>query len=404
MLNLVPSDSNVDARTAALFGKPAPAQPRQAAHAAESKPTSAKRKHNRRASNQQAERDAAVRFALEAIHKMAHPPRAQKWVQATERRRSARQARAVERKKKAGLPIDSNEDEGEAAAPSGAPLTASNGGDAAAEAPSTSVAAAVSAESAERLERTVFVGNVPPATKRLELQRHFSSFGKVESVRIRSAASAPKISKKAAVITGNIDTSIRDGVNAYIVFASADAVEAAIDSNGKFAFGRHLRVDAATRGERTPGTARRSVFLGNLPFDVQDEAIWRVFSECGKVEYVRIVRDANTQQGKGFGYVCFESKGSVEMALERHETKLFGRAIRVQRCKAHTASAEAKGDVGAGREWKKHTAAALRLKLTATAKARKKHKPGAISKAGKAGKKAKKSLKGRGKEASRKKH
>jgi RNA recognition motif-containing protein len=46
--------------------------------------------------------------------------------------------------------------------------------------------------------------------------------------------------------------------------------------------------------------------VGNLPFDVQDEAIYTHFARCGKIEFVRIVRDKKTNIGKGFGYVQFK--------------------------------------------------------------------------------------------------
>jgi nucleolar protein 12 len=47
------------------------------------------------------------------------------------------------------------------------------------------------------------------------------------------------------------------------------------------------------------------VFVGNLPFDVQDEELYTHFERCGEIEFVRIVRDKKTNIGKGFGYVQF---------------------------------------------------------------------------------------------------
>ena len=48
---------------------------------------------------------------------------------------------------------------------------------------------------------------------------------------------------------------------------------------------------------------RRSVFLGNLPFDAQEEQLWTLFGkgvsggvEC--IENVRLVRDRSTNRGK----------------------------------------------------------------------------------------------------------
>ena len=48
------------------------------------------------------------------------------------------------------------------------------------------------------------------------------------------------------------------------------------------------------------------MFVGNLPFDVQDEDLYRYFLRCGDIEFVRVVRDKKTNIGKGFGYVQFK--------------------------------------------------------------------------------------------------
>ena len=193
----------------------------------------------------------------------------------------------------------------------------------------------------ERLARTVFVGNVPVATTRKQISRHFAQYGDVERVFVRSAAPAnPKLPPGAALITGTVDAAVRDSVNAFVVFAAAASANAATAANGEPAFGRHLRIDsAAARGSAAPElNTKCSVFLGNLPFDTQEEALWALFGGCGTVANVRLVRDARTQQGKGFGYVTFAAAASVEQALDLHGTAMTtaaapkGRAIRVFRC------------------------------------------------------------------------
>jgi nucleolar protein 12 len=193
----------------------------------------------------------------------------------------------------------------------------------------------------ERLARTVFVGNVPVATTRKQISRHFAQYGDVERVFVRSAAPAnPKLPPGAALITGTVDAAVRDSVNAFVVFAAAASANAATAANGEPAFGRHLRIDsAAARGSAAPElNTKCSVFLGNLPFDTQEEALWALFGGCGTVANVRLVRDARTQQGKGFGYVTFAAAASVEQALDLHGTAMTtaaapkGRALRVFRC------------------------------------------------------------------------
>ena len=58
----------------------------------------------------------------------------------------------------------------------------------------------------------------------------------------------------------------------------------------------------------------------------------RLFFQCGAISSVRIVRDAATGIGKGFGYVNFASEDSVEIALTLNGSELDGRKIRVTRC------------------------------------------------------------------------
>jgi nucleolar protein 12 len=205
-----------------------------------------------------------------------------------------------------------------------------------------------------RLARTVFVGNVPVGTGVKQLRKHFASFGAVESVRFRAAAAEnPKMPQKAAVIKGELTG---EALCAYVVFDAQTSCARAIAASGQVAFGRHLRIDAASAaGEGSAAgklhDTKKSVFLGNLPHEVSDEALWSLFSPCGRIAYVRIIREQRTQVGKGFGYVGFHEAGSVERALALHGTKIAEktsehpvadgkdktpreRAIRVFRCSA----------------------------------------------------------------------
>lgn len=42
-----------------------------------------------------------------------------------------------------------------------------------------------------------------------------------------------------------------------------------------------------------------TIFVGNLSFQMKDEEMYNYFSECGKIEYVRLIRDPYTFVGKG---------------------------------------------------------------------------------------------------------
>lgn len=96
----------------------------------------------------------------------------------------------------------------------------------------------------EKLNRTVFVGNVSTNTTVKALKRTFATCGKIESIRIRSVAFAnKKMSRKGAVISKAFDAERKDTYNAYIVFVSVDGVQAALGRNGSELDGKTLRVD-----------------------------------------------------------------------------------------------------------------------------------------------------------------
>jgi RNA recognition motif-containing protein len=183
-------------------------------------------------------------------------------------------------------------------------------------------------------ERTVFVGNVPVAIKLKHIKRHFAPCGAVDSVRLRSLpVASPKLSRKGAYATKDF----REGAsscNAYVVFEDAASVPAALKLNGSELGGHHVRVDTVGGSARTQKFNNRlSLFVGNLDYRVNEEALHAHFSKVGGegVVAVRCIRDKATSFGKGFAYVHFSSVDSLSAALKL-DGKLFeGRPLRVSR-------------------------------------------------------------------------
>ncbi|KAJ3057343.1 Nucleolar protein 12 [Rhizophlyctis rosea] len=196
--------------------------------------------------------------------------------------------------------------------------------------------------SEEQNERTVFVGNLPVSVTEKagvkELKALFAKHGKLETIRFRSIAFADNKPRKAAFANKTFHPN-RDSLNAYIVYASSASIDSALSENGTTFMGKHIRVDKVEKGGVKHDT-KRSVFVGNLPFDVDDESLWGKFGEVGDVENVRVIRDKATNVGKGFAYVQFKDRATVGLAIKLHETELKGRKIRVTRCKKELADAK----------------------------------------------------------------
>ncbi|NWQ76049.1 RBM34 protein, partial [Columbina picui] len=179
--------------------------------------------------------------------------------------------------------------------------------------------------------RTVFVGNLPVNCTAQELKSLFKEYGQIKSIRFRSLVPAEEtLSKKLAAIKHKVHPNVKF-VNAYVVFKEeCDAIKALNKNGTEIARGFHIRVDIASKTSSHDN--KRSVFLGNLSYDISNDAVREHFAVCGGVVAVRIVRDRKTGLGKGFGYVLFENTDAVHLALKLNDSVLMGRKVRVKRC------------------------------------------------------------------------
>ncbi|NXA76073.1 RBM34 protein, partial [Thryothorus ludovicianus] len=186
----------------------------------------------------------------------------------------------------------------------------------------------VANEAADR--RTVFVGNLPVNCTLQVLKSLFTKYGQIQSIRFRSLIPAEDgISKKVAAIKRKVHPNVKS-INAYVVFKEECDAQKALKENGtEIASGFHIRVDTAS--ETSSHDNKRSVFLGNLSYDILDDAVREHFLVCGDIVRVRVVRDSRTGLGKGFGYVLFENTDAVHLALKLNNSVLMGRKVRVQR-------------------------------------------------------------------------
>ncbi|XP_063296940.1 RNA-binding protein 34 [Pelobates fuscus] len=186
-------------------------------------------------------------------------------------------------------------------------------------------------EEAAKNKRTVFVGNLPVDYTKPALMKFFKEFGLIESVRFRSLTPAePKLSKKAATIQRKSHPK-RNNINAYVVFKEESSASKALKRNGaEVASGVCIRVDLASANKSHDN--KKSAFVGNLPYEIQEDSVREHFAECGKVEAVRLIRDKTSGLGKGFGYVLFDCKDAVQLAMKLNNSELMGRKLRVKRC------------------------------------------------------------------------
>ncbi|KAF5796674.1 putative RNA recognition motif domain, nucleotide-binding alpha-beta plait domain superfamily [Helianthus annuus] len=169
----------------------------------------------------------------------------------------------------------------------------------------------------------IFVGNLPYDVDSEQLAQLFQQAGVVE------------ISE----VIYNRETDQSRGFG-FVTMSTVEEAEKAVEMLHRYELGgRYLTVNkAAPRGSR-PERAERSpqssgpsyrVYVGNLPWDVDDVRLEQVFSEHGKVVSARVVYDRESGRSRGFGFVTMSSESELNDAIENLDGQsLGGRAIRV---------------------------------------------------------------------------
>ena len=67
-----------------------------------------------------------------------------------------------------------------------------------------------------------------------------------------------------------------------------------------------------------------------MPYDLTEGDVICVFSECGEIVHINLVRDTKTGKSKGFAFICYEDQRSTILAVDNlNGMKLVGRLVRV---------------------------------------------------------------------------
>lgn len=74
----------------------------------------------------------------------------------------------------------------------------------------------------------------------------------------------------------------------------------------------------------------KKLFVGGLPYSVDDKELQELFSKYGEVESAQVITDRVTNQSKGFGFVEMVNDEDATKAIqELDKTQYSGRMIAV---------------------------------------------------------------------------
>ncbi|XP_065874395.1 28 kDa ribonucleoprotein, chloroplastic-like [Euphorbia lathyris] len=166
----------------------------------------------------------------------------------------------------------------------------------------------------------IFVGNLPYDVDSEKLAGLFEQAGTVEIAEV--------------IYNRETDTSRGFG---FVTMSSVEEAERAVDRFHRYDLnGRFLTVNKASprgsRPERPPRAfeAAHRIYVGNLPWDIDNARLEQVFSEHGKVVDARVVFDRDSGRSRGFGFVTMSTETELNDAIAALDGRtLDGRAIRV---------------------------------------------------------------------------
>ena len=174
-------------------------------------------------------------------------------------------------------------------------------------------------DSLDSSSRTVYVEGISYDASEEDLEKHFGSTGSgIKDIRMPRWQDSGK-----------------PRGYAHIDFETVEDVRKALKLNRSELLGRYLKVDVAKDrravnvvGPRPKGC--KTIFVKNLPYDVTEDAVKKVFRIFGIVTYVRLPRWNHTGRLKGIGYVEFKREDSAEIAVKkRGDIHVGGRQVMI---------------------------------------------------------------------------
>lgn len=74
----------------------------------------------------------------------------------------------------------------------------------------------------------------------------------------------------------------------------------------------------------------KKLYVGNIPYNATEEDLRELFSECGEVESLQIIKDQFTGSSKGFGFIEMENEDDARKAISTLQGRdLKGKSLTV---------------------------------------------------------------------------
>lgn len=168
-------------------------------------------------------------------------------------------------------------------------------------------------ESHEKMHphRTIFIGGLPGTTDEMTLKEHFSSFGEIEKIELKTDRRS-NLSKGYSLIT----------------FKAPEAYESAIRVPDHFLFARTISCQPFLKGEDLnkylEDLNSRRLFVKYIPKNFNNKEFEDLFQHFGEVDFGYVVKDPKSGRSRGFGYITFKHQKDAQKIQKVRCLKLEG--------------------------------------------------------------------------------
>lgn len=170
-------------------------------------------------------------------------------------------------------------------------------------------------------ETELFIGGLAYEATEDDIFAAFSKYGEIDTITLPMNNGTPR------------------GI-AFVNFKNPQQAAAALVLNDTEFMNRRIRVNFSSQKPdrkplaRTggfgagPSSSSATVFVGNLPYDANEDSIREFFGMCGEIKQVRIAKSPEGEV-KGFGHVEFVDKNAASEAVKLAGNPMGGRALRI---------------------------------------------------------------------------
>jgi len=95
----------------------------------------------------------------------------------------------------------------------------------------------------------------------------------------------------------------------------------------------------------------KKIYVGNLPWSADDNALRDLFSTIGEVHSAAVIADRETGRSRGFGFIEMENSDADKAISELNGQELDGRQLRINEARDRNDRGGRSSGGGGGGRW-----------------------------------------------------